>query len=293
MSSPRHSHLALGNLTPAAFAGYLVKSTISHKTSTNIRDGCTAEGLRDMRAQVNAGNNYNGPSLDIFSPAQNWHDYIARMVADHIGGDVLEVGAGIGSLTARLLNAPNKCSVQSWLCLEPDPMQCGKLLAKIETAKLPAICRVVTGSIHSLDDQMRFDVIIYIDVLEHIEDDLEEIKRAGLLINPGGKLIILSPAHTWLFSELDRSAGHHRRYSRSSLAALAGSELVLIESKYMDLVGILASIANRHVLRSNEPSANQIKMWDTLMIPVSRIFDPLFGYNFGKSILAVWERRVS
>lgn len=242
---------------------------------------------------TNNNTDYNGPDLDIFRSAHNWHSYLSHHIANHISGNVLEVGAGIGSLTKRLLNGPQKINAKSWLCLEPDQTQGKRLSQKIETCELPSICSVASGTIYNLDSQSRFDTIIYIDVLEHIELDADELKHASSILKPGGKLVVLAPAHNWLFSELDTAAGHYRRYSRPTLVALTPHNLQLLKCVYIDSVGICASMANRYLLRKDSPGGNQIKLWDNVIIPMSRIFDPITGYNIGKSVIAVWQLKAN
>ena len=50
------------------------------------------------------------------------------------------------------------------------------------------------------------------DVIEHIENDVEELDRACNLLSESGKLIIIVPAFNFLFSDFDRDVGHYRRY---------------------------------------------------------------------------------
>ena len=93
---------------------------------------------------------------------------------------------------------------------------------------LPRTVELLTGTIADiLDRPQRFDAVLYIDVLEHIEDDRGELERATRLLREGGYLIVLSPAHQWLFSPFDEAIGHFRRYDRRSLGALqpAGTAL--------------------------------------------------------------------
>ena len=61
---------------------------------------------------------------------------------------------------------------------------------------------------------------------------------------------------------------------------------------YLDAIGMLASLGNRLILKSNMPSPRQIAVWDGLMVPISRLADPLFGHRLGKSVLGVWRRPV-
>jgi hypothetical protein len=148
----------------------------------------------------------------------------------------------------------------------------------------------VTGTLDDLHAEARFDAILYIDVLEHIEDDRAELVRAAQRLNPGGSVIVLSPAHQFLFTPFDAAIGHFRRYSRRSLAAVGPVALRTRKLVYLDAAGMLASAGNRLLLRSAMPTEAQILTWDRLLVPVSRVIDPLFGYRVGKSVLGVWQR---
>ena len=135
-----------------------------------------------------------------------------------------------------------------------------------------------------------FDSILYIDVLEHIEDDRGELSRAAALLRPRGFLVVLSPAHPRLFSEFDAAIGHHRRYTRSTLAAAAPEGLELVRLVYLDSVGLLASLGNRLLLRESMPTPRQIALWDRVMVRLSTRLDPILRHRLGKSVLGVWRR---
>jgi len=136
-----------------------------------------------------------------------------------------------------------------------------------------------------------FDTILYIDVLEHINDDKEELKIASKHLKPGGKLIIISPAIPQLYSEFDRSVGHYRRYTKKSIDIIAQSDLIVKRISYIDSLGALASLANRLFLNQKMPAVNQLKFWDKILIPCSKCVDRILGYSFGKSILAVFTKQ--
>ena len=61
------------------------------------------------------------------------------------------------------------------------------------------------------------DSIVYINVLEHVEDDQTELRMAHSVLASGGRLLVFVPAHEWLMSRFDRKLGHFRRYTRESL----------------------------------------------------------------------------
>jgi protein-L-isoaspartate O-methyltransferase len=225
---------------------------------------------------------YIGNELELFAAATRWKAYFAGAIRRWIQGDVLEVGAGIGSNTAPMHNS----NVRSWHCLEPDQALAQR--ARRALAELPA-CLVSVGTTAS-PGLGRYDSVLYIDVLEHIEDDRGELARAAALLREGGHLVVLAPAHQALYSEFDRAIGHFRRYDAASLAAVGPEGLALERTFYLDSVGLLASFANRAFLRREQPSPGHIAAWDRFMVPLSRLLDPCFGRRLGKSVIAVWRR---
>src|SRR5262249_14397558 len=96
---------------------------------------------------------------------------------------------------------------------------------------------------------------------EHIADDRSELAAAAAHLKPGGKLIVLGPAHPWLYSPFDKALGHYRRYTRRMLAAAVPADLQRVELIYLDSVGLLASTGNRLLLRRSLPSPRQIRIW--------------------------------
>ena len=200
-------------------------------------------------------------------------------------GDVLEVGAGIGSTTRHLCDG----SQRTWLCLEPDAAMADRLAEAIARGELPACCRARAGTVRDLPPDARFDAILYVDVLEHIEDDTGELAAAARALGPAGALIVLAPAHGWLYSPFDRAIGHYRRYTRRSLAAVGPPGLRRLALRYLDSVGLLASAGNRFILRKSLPTVRDIARWDRLMVPLSRWLDPWLGYRVGKSVVGIWR----
>jgi 2-polyprenyl-3-methyl-5-hydroxy-6-metoxy-1,4-benzoquinol methylase len=230
---------------------------------------------------------YVGTELELFAGARNWKAYWAGQIAPHLGPRILDVGAGLGATAATLAGHP---AVSAWTCLEPDPRFARLLEAKIAAGELPASVRVAEGTLADHPARDAWDTILYIDVLEHIRKDRDELARAAEALAPGGKLIVLSPAHPVLFSPFDAAIGHERRYTRQALIACNPPGLRVVDMRYLDSVGLAASLANRLLLRQSMPTQRQIDVWDRLMVPASRALDPLFGFQAGKSILAVWSR---
>lgn len=229
---------------------------------------------------------YPGGELELFAKASHWKAYLREQIGRYLGKRVLEVGAGIGGATREFCDG----DADRWVCLEPDGGLLETLRGHLRAGRLPTCCVPVQGTIDQARAEAPFDSIVYIDVLEHIADDRQELAAAASCLAPGGYLVVLSPAHQWLYSPFDRAIGHYRRYSRRMLKALSPAPLQPICIRYLDAVGLLASLANRCLLRQSMPSVAQIAVWDNWMVPCSRWIDPLLGGCVGKSILAVWQR---
>jgi 2-polyprenyl-3-methyl-5-hydroxy-6-metoxy-1,4-benzoquinol methylase len=231
---------------------------------------------------------YLGSELDLFAMAFNWKTYIRREIGQYIKGHVLEVGAGIGETTKALINGYEA----SWTCLEPDR----RLAERISITLDSNLCgkskgpQIIVGDIDHPACDRNFDTILYIDVLEHIENDELEIIKAARKLEKNGCLVVLAPAHQFLYSPFDAKIGHFRRYHRKRLIAIRPADTMLLRVRYLDSVGCLASLGNKIILRAGIPTKNQIILWDRWMVPLSRIFDSAFGHKIGKSIYIVWQK---
>src|ERR1700724_1949098 len=125
------------------------------------------------RAVADSEFKYAGSELELFEKARNWKAYWRAQIAGFVRGEVLEVGAGIGANTLTLAGL----DYERWTCLEPD----AALAARV-TLPPDGRHKSVAGTIGDLPPDAKFDAILYIDVLEHIEDDKAEMAHAAALL---------------------------------------------------------------------------------------------------------------
>jgi SAM-dependent methyltransferase len=230
---------------------------------------------------------YIGNELDLFEQATTWKKYYGNFLKPLLKGNVLEVGAGIGGTTSQLCDG----SQESWLCLEPDPQLYSRLENKISQAHLPACCYSKKGTTQDLPMSDKFNAILYIDVIEHIENDADELKRAQSLLADKGYLIVLVPAHQFLYNEFDKAIGHYRRYNKKMLKAAAPQNVQLLKIRYLDSCGLIASLMNKYFLKQDYPTSKQIRFWNKFIVPVSKPIDFILNYNAGKTVVAVWQKK--
>jgi SAM-dependent methyltransferase len=228
---------------------------------------------------------YVGSELELFAAVHNWKSYWSSRIRPFVAGDVLEVGAGIGANTPYLNRGGNR----RWVCLEPDPLLAAQLTLNLRQTNPRGECETVCGTVQSLEAS-QFDTILYVDVLEHIENDRQELEAAAAHLRGGGRLIVLSPAHQRLFTPFDAAIGHFRRYNRPMLRSISPASLRLEQVWYLDSVGLVLSVANRLFLRQSMPTKAQLGFWDQCVIPVSRVLDRCLFGMVGKSIVGIWRR---
>jgi SAM-dependent methyltransferase len=213
---------------------------------------------------------YVGTELELFARAQNWKAQWRRRLLPYLRG---------------ALAAP---PVTRIVALEPDKALLDRLRTTVADTGVETVPRI--GVLQDLPSEAAFDAIVYLDVLEHIERDRDELADAASRLRAGGHLIVLAPAFQTLYSEFDRAIGHFRRYTRRTLAALTPSGLTIQRSEYLDSVGALLSLGNAVLLRSAHPKAAQLHFWDSYVIPVSHVTDPVLRPFFGRSVLVVWQK---
>lgn len=233
-----------------------------------------------------SNSDYIGNELELFQHATHWKNYYGSFIKPFLKGKVLEIGAGIGGTALSLCDGTQ----EKWICLEPDAKLLDEVIEKINSKKLPACCEAKLGFLSDLDPTEKFDAIIYIDVVEHIENDKAELILAAKYLKPGGKLVVLVPAHQFLYSPFDKAIGHYRRYDKGMMKAISPSELKTKTIFYLDSVGLLASTANKLFLKQSYPTLQQVKTWDNLLVPVSTLLDPIIGRSIGKTVVGIWEK---
>jgi SAM-dependent methyltransferase len=89
-------------------------------------------------------------------------------------------------------------------------------------ARAREVGEVIEGSVLGMPfDADSFELAVSLDVIEHLEEDLDALRELRRVVAPGGALLVTVPAYGWLWSAHDEVNHHHRRYTRRSLQWVA------------------------------------------------------------------------
>ena len=224
---------------------------------------------------------YDGWELPLFDLSKNFRKYQFDLIKEFVSGNVAEIGPGNGIILKLYLDHCDKLDL-----FEPDKNLYSKLNDKFSNYKKITVINDELNTSSNI-----YDVILYLDVLEHIEDYEKEILKAHNALKKGGYLLINVPAFQFLYSDFDKDIGHFRRYSKKDITNLCSNcNLEINKLKYYDSIGFFLSLLSK-MTRSNYKKnfEKKIKIWDSL-IPFSRILDKIFISYFGKSLLIVIKK---
>lgn len=215
-------------------------------------------------------------------------DWQLEQIQAYVGECVLEIGCGVGGILQRL----QCCRQVHSLDVEPDVLIAaeqrfrGHLERSFELLDISTCSAIDIGRLQDVG----FDTILAINVLEHIQDDVTALQRAEMILRPGGNLLLLVPAHPWLYGEYDRLDGHFRRYSKSSLKTSIGRTGFSIRKlKYFNLAGAMGWWLHYRVLKRKMHGQRQFGLMNRLIPLLSRV-EGLVPVPFGLSVVAVLQK---
>ena len=219
--------------------------------------------------------------------AANYFAWQHRLVIPELGRRVIEIGCGIGNFTRLMLD-----SSEAVLALDVEPGCIERLRPRFpDQANLHAIACDVTAPAFSDLQSFRADSCVCLNVLEHIEDDREVLRRIAGVLAPGGNIILLVPAFPSLYGRIDERLGHYRRYTRASISSLAeATGLTVKTSHYLNAIGFFGWWTNAHILRREAQSAAQIDVFDRYIVPVASRLEDWIRPPFGQSLFVVLKK---
>jgi 2-polyprenyl-3-methyl-5-hydroxy-6-metoxy-1,4-benzoquinol methylase len=220
----------------------------------------------------------------------NYRLWQIGLISSYLGSSTIEIGAGNGRFAEAILE---RKAFERYVAVEPSDhfFEGLESIASNESG----VFEVRQSTVDELAEDKsllgKFDSVFSIHVMEHIEDDVDFVRKSLELIRPGGYLIALVPSLDFLYSELDRKIGHFRRYDRTKISKLAesvGAEVVV--SRYDNLVGVIGWYwvckirgIDYHSLSNKKTLKSYFRLFSNYVLPIvsyiERVIPPPVGLN--------------
>ncbi len=216
--------------------------------------------------------------------AVNYTQWVVEEFREFVGGRLMEIGLGYGTFLPHLDRRDGYLGVD-----------CDREVVALVSRAHPGANVVVAdvGDERFLEvvAGRRFDTVLCVNVLEHVRDDAAAIRNLFAALDRGGHLLLFVPAFAFLYTDLDRLAGHLRRYTRASLLRQFPEEGITVRKlEYFNPVGALGWWAQKLVQYDSledRKVSSQVVMFDRYLVPVSRQLNKITRRWFGQSLIGV------
>ncbi len=156
---------------------------------------------------------YGRGLLNSLTGTPQYLSWLTRVLRPHLGDTVLEIGAGLGNLTGRLM-----ARKLHYVAAESDPLYLHALRNRFLRTPSVSVCRLDPENPEDYAQwQDQFDTALCVNVLESVENPVEVLRSLHGCVKAGGNLIVLVPQGPGLFGSLDRAMGHKHRFSAQQL----------------------------------------------------------------------------
>jgi SAM-dependent methyltransferase len=229
-------------------------------------------------------------TLQSISKANAFNKWMYKTIRPFLKGRVLELGSGIGNISNYILNDFTEVTLSDY-----NFEYCSILEKKYSTnTNLKSILSI------DLEDpdfkrnnehiKSTFDCIILLNVIEHLFNDQLSVEYCHFLLKEKGNLIILAPAHQFLYSKFDKEIGHHRRYTKRSLSDIVYKDFKVIHNQYFNFLGMAGWLLFNKFLGRKSLSENSMTIFD-MLVPIAKVLDKLLNNKLGISSIVVGERK--
>jgi SAM-dependent methyltransferase len=214
----------------------------------------------------------------------NYNKWIYDNIKSCIGKNVLEIGAGLGSMTEYLVR---KSKVVSTDISKKHITFLKNRFAKNRgyDAKLVDISKSTSGL-----NARYFDTVVCINVLEHIKEDIKCLKNAYGLLPARGKIVLVLPAFPYAFGTIDVSDNHYRRYNKKILIQLKKIGFRIVKARYMNFPGLIGWIWHGKILKLKVHKEGDLDLFNKL-VPLFFFFEKIFFFLPGLSLIVVGEKK--
>ncbi len=225
-------------------------------------------------------------ALHAVSDAPHYRQWIFEKIENDLGETVFDVGSGLGDFLDLFLKDPKRKIILS---------DASEIMRKYLRNRCRSISRVqvVNYDISKKDSQPPRDrpsTVTCLNVLEHVEDDVQALKNMRELVGPGGKLVLFVPALEGLYGSLDEMAGHYRRYTPKTLSiCLKEGGWAILRLEYFNFFWIFTWFLSGKILRQRQLNA-KVCGWLDRIVPFFAQVENVFKPCVGQSLIVIAQK---
>jgi 2-polyprenyl-3-methyl-5-hydroxy-6-metoxy-1,4-benzoquinol methylase len=243
---------------------------------------------------------YSGhENLEIDVCRTHFNNWIYKEIFPGLKGDILEVGSGIGTFSQKIIRDVQHSHITLTDISLPYVKKLEERFSKsndgnnninnnnnISICKLDLNCKADYEKI----GYEKFDSIIAINVLEHVEDDIFALQQLYKMLKSEGILIILVPCHKFLYNVIDTNVGHFRRYTKKDLELKIRKTRFSIERMfYFNMLGIIGWYINGNIAKNPKINSSASKLFDRI-VPLLKYMEAMTGKKIGLSIICYLKK---
>ncbi len=215
--------------------------------------------------------------------APKYRQWEYDLVVPHLGKSVLELGSGMGYFAEKLVEA----DCERFVLSDPEEFCLDRLRATYASRPDVEVINLQLPGPVNIDP---VESVVAMNVLEHIEDDVQALRDVSKVVVPGGRIALFVPAYMQLYGEFDRRIGHFRRYTPKTIRqTVEQAGLRVLVNHPVNFLGGLAwwlAVRRGGVAAPNPPV---VWVYDNIVIPISRVIERVVRPPFGQSVLCVAE----
>lgn len=217
--------------------------------------------------------------LEGLATAVNHRRWFVELAVPYLGDDPIEIGSGLGDYAIEWADR-----IPRFTATEADPERLVKLKERMVDRPGVSVREMLLPS----EDSGHYSAAVSYNVLEHIEDHVGALRSISRLVRPGGAVVLIVPAFMFAMSPVDIATGHVRRYTKKTMrAALTEAGLEVERVQYANALGLIGYYAATSLFKLTPKEGAMVKVYDRLVLPVTKAAESIVRPPFGQSVFAV------
>jgi len=243
----------------------------------------------ENKYQLNPQDRIGFISLEVIAKADLFNKWMFESIEEFAKGNILEIGSGIGNISRFFIQKNFQITLS-----DVDDFYLNTLRNQFShSANVQDFVKVdlqdTTFEKNYGSLREKFDTVFYLNVLEHLQDDGLAIRNSLFMLKPGGFLIILVPAYSFLYSRMDKALNHYRRYNRKRLNALLSNHgMPVKKSFYFNAAGIGAWLYAKATQLETVPE-KEMKSFNKI-VPLAKMLDKILLHKIGLSVVSIAQK---